>query len=56
MNLFERSQENLIKRRNNLINGNVNSIPSPFIRFRNDFIGLEKGQYVCVTSFTKGKF
>ena len=54
MNLFERSQENLIKRRNNLINGNVNSIPSPFIRFRNDFIGLEKGQYICVTSFTKG--
>ncbi len=52
--LFERAQQSLLKRRENLLNGNVNSIPSPFVRFRNDFIGLERGQYVLCTSFTKG--
>lgn len=53
--LFERAQQSLLKRRENLLNGNVNSIPSPFVRFRNDFIGLERGQYILCTSFTKGK-
>lgn len=52
--LFERTQQSLIKRRNNLLNGNINSIPSPFKRFKNDFVGLEQGCYSCITSFTKG--
>lgn len=56
MTLFERTLEALIKKRNNLLNGAINSIPSPFQRFRSDFHGLEQGQYICVTSFTKGKF
>ena len=54
--LFERTQQSLIKRRDNLLNGNINSIPSPFKRFKNDFVGLEQGCYTCITSFTKGKF
>ena len=52
--LFNRTQQGLIKRRDNLLNGNVNSIPSPFQRFRNDFVGLEQNSYFLVTSFTKG--
>lgn len=53
--LFERAQNSLIKRRENLINGKINSIPSPFKRFRTDFVGLEQGNYLITTSFTKGK-
>lgn len=54
--LFERTQQSLIKRKENIENGNINSIPSPFKRFMNDFLGLEQGCYTCITSFTKGKF
>ena len=54
--LFNRTQQGLIKRRDNLLNGNVNSIPSPFKRFKNDFVGLEQNSYYIITSFTKGKF
>ena len=53
--LFNRTQQGLIKRRDNLLNGNVNSIPSPFQRFKNDFVGLEQNSYYIITSFTKGK-
>lgn len=52
--LFNRTQQGLIKRRDNLLNGNVNSIPSPFQRFKNDFVGLEQGCYTLITSYTKG--
>lgn len=52
--LFNRAQDALKKRRENILNGYVNSIPSPFIRFRDDFLGIEQGQYICITSFTKG--
>lgn len=53
--LRERMVSNLKDRRQRLIDGNVNSIPSPFPRFSNDFIGIEQGTYYTVTSFTKGK-
>ena len=52
--LFERTQQTLIKRKQNIENGKVNSIPSPFKRFINDFVGLEQGSYTVVTSYTKG--
>ena len=52
--LINRVIDNLEKRRENIINGNINSIPSPFKRFRDDFIGIEQGQYVVVTAPTKG--
>ena len=52
--LFERTQQSLIKRRENLLNGNINSIPSPFKRFKNDFVGLEQASFLGITSYTKG--
>ena len=54
MELSNRVLENLEERRMNLINGKINSIPSPFKRFREDFIGFEQGTYYGITSFTKG--
>lgn len=55
MELYERVLKGLEERRNNLLEGGINSIPSPFIRFNGDFIGIEKATYYCVTSVTKGK-
>ena len=54
MSLSDRVMENLRKRRQNLLEGKINSIPSPFKRFSNDFIGIEQGTYYCITSYTKG--
>lgn len=51
-------RENVIKsleeRRDRLLKGQLNRIPSPFKRFSNDFIGIEQSCYYTVTSFTKG--
>lgn len=52
--LIDRVIDNLEERRCNIIEGNINSIPSPFERFRDDFIGIEQGQYIVVTAPTKG--
>lgn len=52
--LIDRVINNLEERRNNILNGNINSIPSPFKRFRDDFVGIEQGQYVVITAPTKG--
>ena len=41
MGLRERVLQYLEERRERIINGQVNSIPSPFIRFTDDFIGIE---------------
>lgn len=54
MTLRERVYRNLVKRRDNILSGGMNSIPSPFKRFSDDFIGIEPATYYCVTSFTKG--
>ena len=54
MNLREIVINKFKERRKKLIDGNVNSIPSPFKRFSDDFIGLEQGTYYILTSFTKG--
>lgn len=40
-------------RRQKILSGKVNCIPSPFKRFSNDFVGIEQGKYVCVTAATK---
>ncbi len=45
---------NLKERRQRIIDGYVNCIPSPYKRFSNDFSGIEQSLYICVTSFTKG--
>ena len=54
MSLKERVIENLHKRRQRLLEGQLNCIPSPFKRFSNDFIGIEQACYFTITSFTKG--
>lgn len=55
MSLREKVIQNFRDRRQKLLDGGVNSIPSPFVRFSNDFIGIEQGTYYLVTSYTKGK-
>ena len=42
-------------RRQRILDGGVNCIPSPFKRFSDDFCGIEQDTYYCITSFTKGK-
>lgn len=54
MSLRGRVLGNLKRRRDKLLNGGINSIPSPFVRFSDDFIGVEQGKYYVVTSTTKG--
>jgi len=54
MSLKDRVLGNLKRRREKLLNGGINSIPSPFVRFSDDFIGVEQGKYYVVTSTTKG--
>ena len=45
--------ENLIERRENVINGGVNCIPLPFQRFRSEIPGVEQGQYIILTANQK---
>lgn len=56
MSLIERVLNNLKKRQQKVLRGGINCIPSPFIRFSNDFIGIEQASYHVITSTTKGKF
>lgn len=56
MTLREKVLYNLKDRRQRLLEGKINCIPSPFKRFENDFIGIEQSCYTTITSFTKGKF
>ena len=52
--LYNRVIGNLEYRRQKLLSGKINSIPSPFTRFSEDFIGIEASTYYCLTSSTKG--
>lgn len=54
MTLKERTLLNLEERREKLLNGGINSIPTPFKRFENDFIGIEQSTYYAITASTKG--
>lgn len=54
MSLKDRVIENLKRRKDKLLAGGINSIPSPFLRFSDDFIGIEQGSYHVITSTTKG--
>lgn len=54
MSLRERANQYIKERRQRLLDGGINSIPSPFVRFKGDFLGWEQGTYYLVTSFTKG--
>lgn len=45
--------DKLVTRRNNVLMGKVNCIPSPFVRFSNDFVGIEQGKTVIVSANSK---
>ena len=45
--------DNLVRRRENAINGGVNCIPLPFERFRSEIPGIEQGQYVVISANQK---
>lgn len=47
--LINRVLNGLEERRKKIINGGINSIPSPFIRFSEDFLGVEQGKYYVIT-------
>lgn len=54
MELVNRVISSLEERRDRLLNNKLNCIPSPFKRFREDFIGIEQSCQILVTSSTKG--
>jgi len=53
MSVVERVVENLNKRRENILSGNINCIPSPFRKFSGDFPGIEQGKYYLISAATK---
>lgn len=51
--MIERIINNLKTRRERVLNGEVNCIPSSFTRFREDFVGVEQGKFYLVSGQTK---
>lgn len=54
MGLIESTLASIKNRRQKVLDGGINCIPSPFVRFRSEFPGIEQGQYITVTASTKG--
>lgn len=52
--LREKTVNNIKERRLRALDGKLNCILSPFKRFRTDLVGIEKGTYITITSYTKG--
>ena len=53
MSLIQRVLGNLEERRERILRGDINCIPSPFKSFRSDFPGIEQGKYYCVSGASK---
>jgi len=53
MSLVNRVLSTIEERRQKIINGDINCIPSPLISFRNDFPGIEQDHYYLVSGSTK---
>ena len=51
--MINRIINNLKERRERVLNGEINCIPSAFTRFRDDFVGIEQGKYFLVSGQTK---
>lgn len=51
--MIDRIINNLKIRRERVLNGEVNCIPSSFARFRDDFVGVEQGKFYLVSGQTK---
>ena len=52
--LYDKTLQEIEDKRQRIIDGGVNCIPSPFKRFQNDFCGIEQACYYIITSFSKG--
>ena len=53
MSLIDRVLINLEDRRQKVLSGGINCIPSPFKSFSNDFPGVEQGKYYLVSGASK---
>ena len=53
MSIYQRVIADLRARRERVLTGQINCIPSPFPRFRSTYVGLERGKYILVTANTK---
>ena len=53
ISLRERIMKTLKERRERILNGNINCIPFPFKRFREDLPGVEQGCYYLISGSTK---
>lgn len=53
MSLIQRVLENAKERREKILSGKVNCIPSPFKTFRHDFPGVELGTYYLISGGAK---
>lgn len=53
MSRRERILQELRERRQKVIEGNINCVPLPFPKFRNDFCGVEQGKYYLVSGLSK---
>lgn len=53
MSLIQRVLLNLEDRRQRVLRGDINCIPSPFRTFTQDFPGIEQGKYYCISGASK---
>lgn len=53
MSLVQRVLNNLEERRQRVLRGDINCIPSPFSSFQQDFPGIEQGKYYCISGASK---
>ena len=53
MSLIQRVLLNLNERRERVLRGDINCIPSPFKNFQSDFPGIEQGKYYCISGASK---
>lgn len=53
MSLIQRVLLNLEERRQKVLSGGINCIPSPFKGFQNDFPGIEQGKYYLISGSSK---
>ena len=57
MSLYTRVYDNIIDRRQRLLNGQINCIPWGLPRFENELPGIEQGKYYLITANSKvGRF
>jgi hypothetical protein len=53
MSIYERVYENLIERRNRILNGKINCIPWGLPRFEKQLPGIEQGRYYLISANSK---